>query len=469
MKKFSSFEDMNRELGFENRAGFSLEPRQVEGVNYLSTFPRVGNFSDVGCGKTVMSTALSLVKGVDTTLVTVPPILIPQWVSWLQKFSPNVIRYQGTPTYRARLDLNGARWVVMSHAIFRQDYERFRREVASIHTEVIVDEAQALKNSGSVLFKYVNRLAATSDIQLLTGTPTTKPTDAYSYIKLKTPTLFRSYGHFENTYVVEKDFFKQPIKYGNLDHLAECLALQTVKYTKEEVFGYNLAPIFTPIPYDLDKGHKALYDKLVEEQLLLLDNGAKIDASTPVRLYHALQQIVCNWDHFAGEPQRSAAYDIVDEVVEDTNCLDPKRSKLIIWTYYKMTSRNVLRYCNERWPGTTVAAYSEVNSDKSIEAFMTDPACRILVAQPSSAGMGLNPAHLCSEVLFLEASTSPMQIRQAIGRVDRKGQTTRPTIRFAEAIGTIQKTLYGRLASNDDLVIRVENLKDSLRDALFGR
>lgn len=469
MKRFNSFEEMNEATGFESKAGFTLEPRQVDGVNFLSTFPRVGNFSDVGCGKTVMATALSMVKGPEVTLVTVPPILIPQWVTWLQNFSKDVVRYQGTPTYRAKLDLGNARWIVMSHAIFRQDYEYLRAKALRPSMEIIVDEAQALKNSASVLFKYVNRLSSIADVQLLTGTPTTKPTDAYSYIKLKTPTVFRSYGHFENTYVVEKDFFKQPVKYGNLDHLADTLALQTVKYTKEEVFGYNLTPIYTTIPYDLDRDHKRLYDKLVEEQLLLLDNGAKIDATTPVRLYHALQQIVCNWAHFSGEPHRSAAYDILDEVVEDTNCLDVTHSKLIVWTYYKMTSRNVLEYCHKQWPGTTVAAYSEVDSAKSVKSFMEDPRTRILIAQPSSAGMGLNPAHLCSEVLFLEASTSPMQIRQAIGRVDRKGQTVRPTIRFAEAIGTIQKTLYGRLASNDDLVIRVENLKDSLRDALFGR
>jgi SNF2 family DNA or RNA helicase len=253
-------------------------------------------------------------------------------------------------------------------------------------------------------------------------------------------------------------------KWRELDLLSERLNAQTIRRTKEAVFGYNLSAIFQPIQYDLDPKHRKLYDRLLEEQLLLLPSGEKIDATTSQRLYHQMQQIVCNWHEFSGDDtNRSAIYDLVDNVIEDTQCLDPSKSKLIIFTHYKRTSRNMLEYLGP----AAVGAYSEVNSQKSIERFLNDPACRILVGQPSSCGVGLNPAHLCSEVLFAEFATVPMLMNQAIGRVERKGQTVRPTVRFAKANGTVQHHLYRRLMDNDELVAKVEQVK-SLRDRLRG-
>ena len=299
---------------------------------------------------------------------------------------------------------------------------------------------------------------------MLTGTPTSKPGDSYSYIKLHSPSVYRSVGHFENVHVEDRDIFGQITKWRELDLLAQRFSAHSIRRTKEEVFGYNLKPIYQTLTYDMAPKHKKLYEQLVDEQLLLLPNGDKVDATTATRLYHALQQAVCNWHEFSGEADdRSAIYDVVDSVIEQTDCLNPAKSKLIIWTHYKRTSRNLLAYLG----AAAVGAYSEVDSNKSIEKFLNDPATRILVGQPSSAGVGLNPAHLCSEVLFVEASTVPLLMEQAIGRVDRKNQTTNPTIRFAAASGTIQQRLYDQLLKKADLVAKVEKRK-SLRDSLLG-
>lgn len=471
MALYQTYSDFNQAVQFEQKTGFPLEPTQVSSVERCTYWSRLGNFSDVGCGKTVMSTATSMMKGFTTTLVIVPPILIPQWVEWLQRFTDSVVKYKGTPKKRHQMELRGKRWIVVSHAIFRQDFDRFMRELYSEKLELIVDEAHALKNPSSVLYKCVTKLGLGHDIQLLTGTPTNKPMDGYAYIKIKTPEIYRSVGHFENLHVAERDFFKAPTAYQNLDMLATNLALQTVRHTKEEVFGYNLQPIYQVIPYDLEPDHAALYDRLVDDRLLLLDDGSKIDATTAQRLYHALQQIVCNFGHFSGRAEsRSAIHDLLDTTIESLGtCTSSAASKFIIWTNYKMTSRGITAYLNDKWPGSTVAAYSEVDADKSIELFMKDPGTRILVAQPQSAGMGLNPAHLCSEMMFIEATTVPLYMKQSIGRVDRKGQRVRPTIRFAQANGTIQRHLFNQLLNNDDLVAKVEGLKTRLRDILHGR
>jgi SNF2 family DNA or RNA helicase len=305
-------------------------------------------------------------------------------------------------------------------------------------------------------------------LQLLTGTPINKPLDAFAYIKLKTPGVYRSLSQFENLHVAERDFWKQPVAYANLDLLKSNLAINTISRTKEELHGYSLKAIYPDCEYDLAPEHYALYVKLVEEQLLTFDDGTKIDATTVQRLRHALQQIVVNYDYFANDfSLRSVAYDLIDMTIQQTGCMNTSRSKLIIWTKYKRTSRSVLAYltklgCNP------VAAYSEVDASKSIDRFLEDSSVRILVAQYQSAGAGLNPQYVCSENLFLELDTVPLYIRQAVGRTERTGQTKVPVMRFAVAKGTVQQTLLASLIKNDDLVQRIEPSKKGLRDALLG-
>lgn len=332
---------------------------------------------------------------------------------------------------------------------------------------ILVHNCHHLKNSASLLYRKVNTLATGNPLQLLTGTPTSKPTDAYAYIKLTTPQIYRSYGHFEALHVADRDFFGNITAYQNLGLAQQNLMLQALKRTKEEMFPGIIQPRYQVLEYDLEPRHKKLYMELAEEQLLLLGNGEKIDATTAQRLYHALQQIVVNYDFFSGNAEaRSAAYDLVDQTIEETECLKPGKSKLIIWTYYKRTSASVLGYLEDCG---AVGAYSGVDSNQSIRRFMEDPKCRILVAQPMSAGMGLEPQHVCWENLFLEHSTVPLHFAQSVGRTDRKGQKHMPTMRVAVANDTIQVPLHSRLLHNGDLVQQTEGNVKSIRDAIYGR
>jgi len=465
---YTSYKTFDEATGFSTKAGFQLTAMQSEDAETFAGWRRSLNTYEVGGGKTVVATVVSLMLGGEVTIVTVPPILIRPWVRWLNKVSDNVVQYQGKPTYRHGLDLSKARWVVCSHAIFRDDFGRLDAALRSRHPEVIVDEAHAIKNPQSVLFKKVQSMSAGSDLQMLTGTPTSKPADAYAYIKLKSPQLYRSVGHFERLHVAERDHFGSVTKWQNLDVLAENFSVQRISRTKEEIHGYKNEPLYPDCSYQLSTAHKKLYERLVEEQLLLLDDGTKIDATTAQRLYHNVQQIILNYDYFSGDDTNKAAgYDLLDSVIDQTNCVKVSSSKLIVWTLYRRSSRSVLKYLTGLGI-KAVAAYSEADSQKSIDLFMDDPATRILVGQYQSCGAGLNPQGVCWESLFLETGTTPLLSKQALGRLDRVGQTRRPTQRFGVAEDTVQVSLLARLLSNDDLVTTVERTKKSLRDMLLG-
>lgn len=448
---------------------FKLVDLQRKDALEAANCDRFGLFYAVGGGKTVVSTVVAKLWKSNHTIIACPPILLPQWEEWLNSVGEKDTSIFATPK-RTTAMLNH-RWVIMSHAIFRDSFVDIMAFYKGRKLDVIVDEAQSIKNPKSKLYRYVNQIVAPDrNLLMLTATPTSKPQDTYTYIKLKTPQIYRSFGHWTNVHVANTDIFGAITAYKNLDVLADNFAIKAVARTKTDLFGDNLDPIMQPMVYDLAPAHLKLYNKLAEEQLLLLDNGEKIDATSAQRLRHALQQIVLNYARFSGkETDRAAGMDLLDEIIEQVNPMDKGNSKLAIWTYYKNSSRMVTEYLQNKFDKqAVVAAYSEVDSAKSVKAIMNDENCRILVAQPSSVGVGLNLHHVCSEMLFLEQSTTPMQTRQAIGRVDRAGQKIRPTIRFGQARHTIQIAMFNDLLKNDDLVSQVERTPKSLRDEIFG-
>ena len=449
---------------------FKLHDWQWEDVLAAQAFDRVALFLPVGSGKTVIATLTALGWNDPHVVVILPPILIAQWVKWLNAIpnSGGALAYKGTPKQRHDLPVENYKWLVMSLDIFKIDFELLDSYYFGKGVTTIVDEAQSLKNSSSKSFKQVQKFAAARKLLLATGTELNNPGDAYGYIKLKTSSLYRSFNHFHNLHVAEVSAFDKPTKWQDVELIAHNLYLQSAKRTKEEVHAHLPKATYVPLEYDLAPAHLKLYNKLVSEMLLELPTGAKIDATTASALYNKSQQIICNWNDFAGTTdQEPAAFDIIDQVLDESDHGKPGASKLIIWTWFVKTTEAALAHCNKRHPGAAVAAYSKADSQKSVARFLEDPTCTILVAQPGSAGAGLNPQHLCWEMLFLEAPTRSIPFKQAAGRVDREGQKYNPTIRVAMAANTIQCSMFRSLLANDAEVMKIQSEKD-LRSAIYG-
>lgn len=433
------------------------------------TAARYGLFYEVGVGKTLVSTLTALLWDLPYNIVICPPILNLQWSEWLKSIGETDVHIFAGPKRRPEeLD---HKWVMMSHNIFRDSFTIIQDRYADRHVALIVDEAQAMKNPASRLFRCVsNFVGASRCLLMLTATPTSKPEDTYPYMKLKTPKLYRSAGHWENVHAGERDFYGKITEYKNLDALARNFGMLAVFRSKKEVYGDTLDPIFQVIPYDLSAKHAKLYRKLGDEQLLLLPNGDKIDATSSQALRHKMQQIIVNFAAFSGNPDdRSATLDVLDQVIEEVDPMNPSKSKLAVWTYYQSSSKLIYDYLVDKLGAEAVViAYGASNSQKAVDRIMNDPATRVIVAQPKSVGVGLNLQHVCWEMVFLEMSTVPMDAKQAIGRVDRAGQKNRPTIRMAQARRTVHGKLFRDLLNNDALTSKVEQTPKTLRAEIFG-
>ena len=481
----TSYEQFNEAFDLKGRVGFDLSPFQVQDVNQFAQWWRSGNFYEVGGGKTVVSSITSLVRGYKHTVVIVPPILIPPWVRWLRSLGQDVCQYDGPPTKRAKLQPANHRWTVMSHAIFRQETRPSKSKKASQTllkaysqlngVELIVDEAHAVKNIKSELFHAVTDFTTTPfggqlrGLQLLTGTPTNSPLDAYSYIKLLTPEAYRSHAHFMAVHVKGVDIWGRPTGYEGLDEISHNLHLRAITRTKEEVHGYNMNPLWPDGTYNLSPEHYKLYTQMVDECLLHYPDGSVLDLTSVNKLRHALQRVILNWSMYAQKDGcRPAAYDLLDQTLDEIDVTNVNKSKLLVWVNYKDSNRSVTEYIKSKGIGV-VAAYSETDTRKAVDLFMDDPKTRVLVGHYKSVGAGLNPQHVCWESLFLELSTEPLAMRQAIGRIDRVGQKHQPRLKFAMAEGTVQRHLLDNLLKNDDLLTKVEPTKKAIREMLLGR
>lgn len=450
---------------------FTLRPDQIEVIESKTNYPRAGLYAEVGTGKTVMATYLTLCWNADVNVVVMPPILFKQWHRWLKSI-PNIgeiLIYRGTVAERKAMDISKFKWVLMSIGILKNDYKRIHDALTKRAKTVTVDEATSIKNASTANHKAVASLAEDSNLALLTGTPLSTPHDAYAYVRLITPGTYRSKTQFENIHVESRDFFENVKEWKNLDLMQSNLMMHSARLLKENVLKNLKTPNYIPIEYELEREHMALYRQLAEEQLLLLETGGKIDATSASKLYNALQQIILNWDHFSGvEDARSTAFDLIDHVMDSASVMNQNNSKLIIASYYRMTSAKILTYLQEFGAVGIYGGISAKQQETNSERFTFDPTCRIAVIQPMSGGFGSNYQHVCNEVLFIEAPRMPLHFNQVVGRVYRDGQPHVPNIHIGIASGTIQKRLFENLLNSDQLLNKIQGGFQDLREAVYG-
>jgi SNF2 family DNA or RNA helicase len=449
-------------LGYQREKVDSHVADWITGANY---------FWDMGSGKTYASTLHNMIyRDVSGAQIIqlVPPILLRQWHKWLNSCGITNKIYAGTKKQRAKITLDrDTAYFLMTVETLKNDFDRVYGEFNGRKIMVSVDEATSIKNYESGNFRAVLQLSAGQAVLPMTGTPISQPSDAYAYIKLVNPGTYRSYTHFENIHVKERDFFKNVKEWGNLEVLKTNLAKRASFISTPEVHPDMPRALISEIDYELEKHHTALYKQLVDKQLLVFEDGGAIDASTPNKLYHAVQQIVLNYGYFAQHNELvPAGFEVMDEVLAQL-----AGKKVVIFANYKMSVRAIGEHLQKKG-----VAFVTLNGDtpdklrdKNVEQFKEDPKCQVFVMNPRAGGMGVDGLqHVCHHMLFMEIPTVPAFFWQAVKRLERPGQKYVTDVRIATATGTIQVRLRKNLVQKDALVNEVVPSVNDLRAALYG-
>lgn len=443
-------------------------PFQQKAVNELCYLNKLGLYFDVGTGKTYTSIFIALIKllmrSVDKVVVVVPPVLISNWSRTIAKFAgATQTVYAGTPKQRAAIKFDG-QFIIMGVQIFKRDTDAVLEKLGGCQSFLIVDEAQMLKNPSSANFTHVRDFTLTDNqLALLTGTPISVPTDAYAYIKLITPGVYKSQYQFESIHVAKRDFWEKPIEYANLELLNKNLMLQAHRVLKEDVLLDLPELTYTPLYYDLDPKHLKLYQQLADEQMAKFSDGTKLDLTNVSALFQALQQIPCNAEAFSEDTVRSTVLDLVDTVLDEL-----AGKKLVIFCHYRRTTARLLDHLKDY---NAVALWGETKDRQApIDTFIRDPKCKVIILQIQAASAGIDGLQdVCQDMLFVEMPYRASTFHQAIARLHRDGQKSGVNCRVAIAQKTLQVRVWAFLQENDSLVNTVIRGKLDIRAALEGR
>jgi hypothetical protein len=449
-------------------------PYQRDEVNrgVVESQDRFGMYWDMGAGKTFGSTLYAMIRRQETgarMIQLCPPILLKQWQTWLESCGIRCKVYYGTPAQRSKivLDDETVYWITTPQML-KSDFDRLYEFFSRRPVMVVNDEATCAKNFESGNFRAVLQMAAGNGVLPMTGSPLSTPRDAYSYIKLVSPGIYRSYSQFENIHVEKFDQYKRPIKWRKLDMLARNLAMNSSFISTPEVHPDMPRANISSVVYDLEAQHMKMYKTLVDQQMLVYESGFAIDATTANKLHVALQQVVLNAAYFAQDDKMVPyGFQLLDEFITEL-----RGQKLLVFANYKMSVNAIMQYLLKQ--GIDAVAVngdvSKAQKDKNVERFKHVPACTVAVMNPLSGGVGVDGLQeICNHALFLEIPSVSKDFFQAVKRIERPGQKFICDIRVATALGTVQVTLRKNLVQNNGLIQQVVPSTADLRAQLLGQ
>lgn len=454
---------------------FELHDFQQEDINRFAKENTCGVYWDMGLGKSSCGTLIGVYKllhGFDSVIAIVPAALISEWVEWLRSLNLEVTDYRGTPEERPSISLDSD-FIVMSPQIYQRDYGRF--DLDNIY--YIIDEATNMCNIKNLLYKMLRggivkqetfltlnngfKMPVIKNVQydrrmndccLLTGTPINSPLDSYGLISITSPNAYPNYSNFERSHVAECDNFNRPTEFKDLDTINKYLTENAVIREVGDHLGLP-EKIYKIVRYDLSPEHLELYRKLIDEQILVLEDGSIIDATEATKMYHLCQQFIWCPVEFN---KKIAGLEVLDALVADT------KRRLIFNKYRGANTLMMKRY-------KAGGCYGEVSRKRQgdyIDAFKRGE-LDTLVANPKSGGVGLN-LQICNQVIFSELPVTANGLRQAEARCWRQGQKNTVVITLMVARNTIQVKLLRDVMEKDDTKVATLHTKKSLRKDLRG-
>jgi len=478
-------------IAFAPHIGMDKTPRphQISGLNLALRNDKFGLFDDPGTGKTLIAHAFTMywVSEGEKVLICMPPTLRYQYSESLHEeypgsenyFSP-VILDQG-PKKREQLykewkEGRAPEILIVGIQLFRQEFEKLDRLGYKI---LIVDEAHCLRGHESSLFscvnKFLNENRGTGGL-LMTGTPLyNELKDGYSPCKLLDTSSYRNYKEFDKIHCrwksirlktpkrlpsgrVQRGFkiFQGYVNQGTLQanlyrHARRVLGSEVNKHIK-------VNPV-TEVPVKLTTTHTNLYQKLIRERFLELAEGEIISAVTEQSLRQKCLQIVTCPELFTENFRGKNNIEETVRTLMDT--VNIKKTKIILFLNFRSTVEQYL----EKFKALNPAAmYGGSSNEKNRKKFLFDDSCRLLIANPESAGVGFNFQSVCHTVIFGEPTSIPGQFKQAVERVVRGDQKEIVNIYILKALGTLALKATKNMRRKAHEANKVNRDKKSLMD-----
>ena len=457
-----------REAAPSNLRG-QLRPYQQIGVHWLRFLIRLGLGAcladDMGLGKTIQVIALLLdIKSNDNragmpSLLVVPASLIANWKSELTRFGPSLSALIAHPSEMNGDDKSvdaaaGCDLVITTYTMLgRLDWLRQRQ-----WRLVILDEAQAIKNSGTRQARAVKELRAAGRIAL-TGTPVeNRLSDLWSLFDFLNPGLLGGAKAFTR-------FSKQlaaggPNPYGPLRTLVRPYILRRLKTDKR---------IITDLPEKtevnafcgLSKQQAALYQQSVRDLAEAIKQADGIQRRGIVLAYLMRLKQICNHpSQLTGdggyEPQHSGKFQRLAEICEE---LAQRQEKALIFTQFREITGPLADFLAGIFSRSGLVLHGQTAVGKRrelVDAFQRDVGPPFFILSLKAGGTGLNLT-AATHVIHFDRWWNPAVENQATDRAFRIGQKRNVLVHKFVCRGTVEDKI-------DELITQKTGLSRDLLD-----
>lgn len=436
----------------------TLRPYQLEGFRWMSRLAAwgVGGVlaDDMGLGKTVQVLAVLAARLTEgPALVIAPTSVSANWVEEARRFAPTLRPVLYRESDRAEGDVRAGDMVVVSYAMALRDIERL---AAVRWGTLVLDEAQAVKNSQTKTAQAVRRIEAAWRVAL-TGTPIENHLgDLWSLFRAVLPGLLGSWERFRERFAAPTSKLALPVERdrdaSRLEALARVVRPFILRRRKEEVLRELPARTEVRLDAELSSEERAIYERARVEALARL--ATAVPGQDPrfevLSALTRLRQLACHPRLVdADGPKGSAKLHVFLDTVEELREEGHRALVFSQFTSLLAIVREALDARGVRYlylDGSTPAA----KRDEAVRAFQGGEGDLFLISL-KAGGTGLNLTG-ADYVIHLDPWWNPAVMDQATDRTHRIGQTRAVTVYRIVSTGTIEEKILTLHASKRALV-----------------
>ncbi len=403
-------------------------PHQTEGTQFLRDNTAAALFDEQGLGKSkqvIDALSAQMAEGsIDAALIICPNGLKTNWGQEIEKFSNGAYAIFGAGRSARRLAFSS-----LKSSFYVINYEAVDAELASLRAllrfkriALVLDESHRIKTPEAKTTRAVLALRnLASRRYILSGTPVAnKPEDLWSQM------LFlddgQSLGNSAEKF--QQSYGSASSGYRNLEQMRTRVAARSLRRLKATSISLP-AKTFRRVPvhlagrqaqmYSAMKTDLALWVRTIDDQ----DMEARADAilARLVRLAQLASNPAMLDASYLETPAKFMQLD-----AELAARMDDPTQKVLIWTSF-VENIHALQERYAKWnPVCIHGAVRNEERDIAVKAFKTDPATRVLIANPAAAreGLTLTEANLA---IYVDRTFNLVDYLQSQDRIHRISQT----------------------------------------------
>jgi non-specific serine/threonine protein kinase len=435
----------------------TLRPYQQAGVNWLWLLSQLGLGAcladDMGLGKTMQVISLLLAfkknkRGTKPSLLVMPASLLGNWKSELSRFAPSLrcLSIHSSQLNKNTMDAMAAdRGALYNIDLVLTTYGTLMRQAWLQQQEwqlLVLDEAQAIKNSATRQSKAVKSLRARSRIAL-TGTPVeNRLSDLWSLFDFLNPGLLGSAQRFKGFVKSLSD--RESDQYAPLRNLVSPYILRRLKTDRSII---NDLPGKTEVPAycGLSKTQAMHYQQAVTQMAKAIENLDGIKRRGLVLTYLLRFKQICNHpslllgdDQY--DPKKSGKFQRLAELCEE---IASRQEKLLVFTQFREMTAPLASFLSQLFgqPGLVLHGGTAVKQrQKLVECFQDEGGPPFFILSLKAGGTGLNLTQ-ASHVIHFDRWWNPAVENQATDRAFRIGQKKNVLVHKFICQGTIEEKI----------------------------